>query len=124
MCHKCDNRKCVNPEHLFLGTHADNTKDMCNKGRQARGSKTKRSKLDEETLFYIRFIHTYRISTRRQLAEVLGVSKNLISMCKTGIGWKHVTENFIEPYTIRPIKDPLNPGMYYVYCNEDWVLGC
>lgn len=37
ICHHCDNRKCVRPEHLFLGTRADNTLDMIAKGRHRQG---------------------------------------------------------------------------------------
>lgn len=45
VCHLCDNRKCINPEHLFLGTRATNMADAVNKGRQAKGPMLPHTKL-------------------------------------------------------------------------------
>ncbi len=52
--HKCDNPSCINPEHLELGTHADNMKDRQDRNRQAKGSRHGRAKLSEQDVAAIR----------------------------------------------------------------------
>ena len=58
VCHSCDHPSCVNPDHLFLGTHSDNMKDMALKGRgkSKKGSDHYNSKLNEISVKYIKTI--------------------------------------------------------------------
>lgn len=75
MCvlHKCDNPPCVNPEHLFLGTHADNVADKVRKGRQPRGSDIGTSKLTEDKVRRMRKLYETKLCTTKELARLFGV---------------------------------------------------
>ena len=90
--HRCDNRKCVNPEHLFLGTHQDNMDDMLAKGRKAflPGESSPRSKLTEADVVVIRSLRGH--VSQRILAKRFGVSKTAIRLAQIGRNWKCVRE--------------------------------
>ena len=96
VCHKCDNPKCVNPAHLFIGTQKENITDMMQKGRYTprepqRGSKCKTSKLCEED---VQCILREWCGRRGQLAELgrrYGVAYQTIGHIVNRDSWKHVT---------------------------------
>lgn len=72
--HHCDNPNCVNPDHLFLGTQADNIRDMCSKGRNScgRGQTHYNAKLTDQQVSEIRAINGM---TQKQIAAIYGVSR-------------------------------------------------
>lgn len=86
--HRCDVRNCVNPDHLTLGTHLDNMKDMVAKGRHVapRGEKAPSAKLTASQVLEIR----KTTEPAWVIAPQYGVSKSLIWAIRRGRVWKHV----------------------------------
>lgn len=86
--HTCDNPCCVNPDHLILGTQADNVADREARGRRKdiNGEKIGTAKLTAEKVLEIRASEL----SYAQLAEIYGVDKSNIALIKTGKSWKHL----------------------------------
>lgn len=86
--HKCDTPACVNPEHLFLGTDADNVSDKCGKLRQARGSRQGHAKLSEDDVRRIKTMFSSRGNAA--IAREYGVTKEAIRYIRIGQNWRHI----------------------------------
>lgn len=86
--HKCDNPKCVNPKHLFLGTQADNMHDMAAKkrARPPKGEAHRCATLNEACVREIRASG----QTPAQLAAQLGLSYQAVWAARNRVTWKHV----------------------------------
>lgn len=88
VCHRCDNPICVNPDHLFLGTHAENMRDRNAKRRQAGaiGETNGRAKLSAQDILSIKGER----GPQEQLAQKYGVSSSHISRIRRGETWRHL----------------------------------
>jgi hypothetical protein len=87
--HVCDQPLCVNPQHLFLGTPADNMKDKKSKDRQRKGSRVPNSKLTEKDIPVIRRLIKEGWS-QPEIAVQFGVTPSLIWYIKHKKIWSHV----------------------------------
>lgn len=125
VCHTCDNPKCVNLDHLWLGTPKQNSEDMARKGRTASGFRNGKhakpwatprgersgththpemfrgemngfSKLTEAQVIAIRIEYAAG-ATQQQLADKYGVNQTLIGFIVRGISWKHVGGPISKP---------------------------
>lgn len=106
-CHTCDNRKCCNPSHIFIGTHADNSRDMSIKGRcnsptgarnghytkpdsYAKGEAHKNSKLTAAKVIEMRSLYASGEATQIALAARYGIAFQSVSDIIKRKWWKHV----------------------------------
>jgi hypothetical protein len=84
--HRCDNRRCVNVDHLFLGTHLDNVVDCVQKSRHAYGDKNGRRKLNAAQAVDIRNSE----GTHDEIAARYGVSRATVTLIKQRRTWQHL----------------------------------
>lgn len=99
--HKCDTPPCVNPDHLFLGTHLDNVRDSVTKGRHAaqkpehsvrmravvaRGTEHWMAKLSEADIAAIRSAR----GTQRAVSKRFGISQSSVWRIRRGVSWSHL----------------------------------
>lgn len=90
VCHHCDNPGCIAPDHLFLGTDADNSDDKCRKGRQNRGERHGAAKLTEASIEEIRSLYGRGGITQAELSARFNVDCSTISLAVRGKTWSHL----------------------------------
>jgi hypothetical protein len=107
VCHKCDNPSCINPDHLFLGTRADNIADRERKGRNVVkiGEEQPKSKLTKKAVKDARWERAYKGTAFQKLANKYGVSKKTMQNAINGVTWKCV------PYYPEPPKELIGTDM-------------
>lgn len=93
VCHHCDNPGCVNPKHLFVGTHQDNSDDMMRKGRNKY-----RPDITKLTAEQVREIRRVYVKGKRgagsttEIAGKYGVSTKQIILIVQGKAWRHLLQ--------------------------------
>lgn len=89
VCHRCDNRRCCNPAHLFLGTPADNLQDAATKGRMPRGEQNAKAVLTEDAVREIRALAAAGMPQRAIARRFEITQPNVGFICRRET-WRHV----------------------------------
>lgn len=93
VCHKCDNKLCVNPDHLFLGTNSENILDAVAKGVKIGspnyGERNGNSKLTADNVLEIRKLSNQNISLRK-IGKIFGISGTHVDYIVKNKNWSHI----------------------------------
>lgn len=94
VCHKCDNPLCVNPAHLFLGSHLDNIRDCVNKGRRSplvgkykRTIESRKRKIGMDDAIQIRRLYAEGKGSQESIGRQFGITQNQVSSIVNRKAW-------------------------------------
>ena len=110
VCHKCNNRLCVNPEHLYVGTYVDNMRDAIRNGvrdhyKYVYGEKVGTAKLSEDNILEIVRLHEEGLS-QKEIAKKFKVDRSAIGNVLRGKTWKHIDRKIFKHYTRKKSRNP------------------
>jgi hypothetical protein len=108
VCHKCNNKCCVNPSHLYIGTPKQNSQDAVRDGLSPVGSRQPNSKLTESLIDEIRSLWSAGNITQVALASQFGVDQTLVSLIVMNKAWKHCAPASQPPIRIPPGRPKIN----------------
>jgi len=105
ICHKCNNRSCVNPLHLKIGTNQQNSDDMVNAGRQARGS-THGNSIFEDTdiIDILTDIYNNKYFNVDEISKKYSVDRRTICGILKGKNWTHITKKVCKDLNCNLLK--------------------
>ncbi len=89
VCHKCNNRKCCNPKHLYVGTQKDNLKQMIEDGRKPIGENSSKAKLNWKQINEIRKKYIPYIYTQKRLGKEYSISESECFLIINNKVWKN-----------------------------------